>query len=322
MSALSISEALSTATQWIWTASCEVLNVPLATAWRRHVRNSLNDSSRRSGRTLLCKRDTLSALEHEEALDRDAVEEPERSYTASSPVPVFNTEVPDTDDEDNQLRTNLLHNEADALGKSSLSVLAAIIRYIQMKPSGHEIFNETVVRHYPTDESEFCEDGRKETLADTMLEVIECHFRGIEFREMNTGHAIDEHMKDPGFNVKAYIDKDTGFVFGGNEWNCGTWMDKMGSSDKARNRGIPATPRDGADVELQGLCLYVVEGLRDLSKDGKFKKDSRTDRSPWSSLPELTQAEGEHCPGSCEAQAWSIGCLLEAVVALDKYNKQ
>ncbi|KAK0420621.1 hypothetical protein QR680_014798 [Steinernema hermaphroditum] len=375
--------------------------------------------------------------------------------------------------------------------------LAAIIRYIQMKPNGHEILNETVVRHYPTDESEFCEDGRKETLAETMLEVIECHFRGIEFRERNAGHAIDEHMKDPGFNVKAYIDKDTGFVFGGNEWNCGTWMDKMGSSDKAGNRGIPATPRDGADVELQGLCLYVVEGLRDLLKDGKFKKDSVSDkngltwswetwaltlrknfethfyiseqdqspmvnrrkilkdtvgstakytdfqlrpnlaitlalvpdivdvekawsviettekvlmgplgiktldpsdwcyngyynndedsvvkktakgwnyhqgpewvwvaglflkakvevawrlkgqkpeiwknvvvsvmeqfgryltfikdRSPWSSLPELTQAEGEHCPGSCEAQAWSIGCLLEAVVALDKYNKQ
>lgn len=70
--------------------------------------------------------------------------------------------------------------------------------------------------------------------------------------------------------MSARIDRETGLVFGGNQWNAGTWMDKMGSSDKAGNRGLPATPRDGAAVELQGLALFVAENLDALSADGVF----------------------------------------------------
>lgn len=69
-----------------------------------------------------------------------------------------------------------------------------------------------------------------------MYEALQRHFSGFSFRERDAGPRIDEHMADRGFNVDARIDKESGLVFGGNEHNCGTWMDKMGSSERAGNR--------------------------------------------------------------------------------------
>lgn len=52
----------------------------------------------------------------------------------------------------------------------------------------------------------------------------------------------------------------------------------MGSSDRASNRGLPSSPRDGAAVELQGLALFVAERLDNLHSTGHFKFDALIDK--------------------------------------------
>lgn len=105
-------------------------------------------------------------------------------------------------------------------------------------------------------------------------EALNIHFQGLVFRERNAGRDIDEHMKDQGFNNQIGTNPNTGFVFGGNEANCGTWMDKMGSSEKAGNKGVPTTPRDGSAIEIVGLQYAGLRFLQKLAESQLLPYDS------------------------------------------------
>jgi len=131
-----------------------------------------------------------------------------------------------------------------------------------MAPDGDELLKSTVVKRFY--------NNSKVTVAAIIQEIMQSHASEIHFREKNAGKTIDAHMTDAGFNIDIRFDAETGLIFGGNQWNCGTWMDKMGESTNAGTIGVPATARDGAAVEIIGLLKSTTRWLVQLAGAGKF----------------------------------------------------
>ena len=153
--------------------------------------------------------------------------------------------------------------------------LYSISTYTYLVADGHEILSDRVSRLYPTHDSPTQSVGSHDQLLyDVIHEALLRHVQCLTFRERGAGYSLDCHMTDEGFNIQIGIDAKTGFVFGGNRWNCGTWMDKMGASEKASNRGHPATPRDGSAVELIGLSRAVFSWLIFMHQQGFYPYDS------------------------------------------------
>ncbi|RDA88725.1 hypothetical protein CP532_4041 [Ophiocordyceps camponoti-leonardi (nom. inval.)] len=154
--------------------------------------------------------------------------------------------------------------------------LQTIQDYVRLAPDGTALLKEKVRRRFlPYDDTWFPKDdaraySKESSIADVIQEALQRHATGIRFREANAGPQIDMQMKDEGFNQHVWVDWDTGIVFGGNQNNCGTWMDKMGESEKAGSKGVPGTPRDGAAVEITGLLYSALAWLSRLHEEGAY----------------------------------------------------
>ncbi|EGP86042.1 glycogen debranching enzyme [Zymoseptoria tritici IPO323] len=154
--------------------------------------------------------------------------------------------------------------------------------FVALAPKGSNFLQERVRRRFlPYKDDWFPHDDSRaysqtSSIEDVIQECLQRHASGMHFREYNAGSDLDSQMKSEGFNIDIEVDWNNGIIYGGNEWNCGTWMDKMGDSAKAGNKGHPGTSRDGAPVEITGLlfsCLHWVDGLKSA---GKFKYDGVT----------------------------------------------
>ncbi|KAL6304577.1 glycoside hydrolase family 13 protein [Sparassis latifolia] len=154
-------------------------------------------------------------------------------------------------------------------------MLQNIQDYVLSAPDGLALLSEPVKRRFPKDDTWVAWNdpmayAYSSTIAEIIQEILQRHADGISFREHNAGPNLDMQMKDEGFNIDIKVDWNTGLIVGGNQHNCGTWMDKMGESVKAGTKGVPGTPRDGAPVEITGLLKSTLRWLNQLSSAGIF----------------------------------------------------
>ena len=143
------------------------------------------------------------------------------------------------------------------------------------------------------EENEKLKDEKKlMSIEEIIYDILNNHLNDIKFTEWNAGKKIDSQMEEEGFEIEIKFNEKNGFIYGGNEHNCGTWMDKMGSSVKAKNKGIPATARNGADVEIISLLYYCLNKINDLIKENKISlnelklKDKTFTIEEWKNLIE------------------------------------
>ena len=148
--------------------------------------------------------------------------------------------------------------------------------YTRLVPNGLELLKQKVPRRFlPYDDTWFPHDdaraySKESTIEEIIQEILQRHASGLSFREYNAGPSLDMQMKPEGFQIDISVDWDTGIIFGGNQYNCGTWMDKMGESERAGNKGVPGTPRDGAAVEITGLVYSALKWLSELNQAGRY----------------------------------------------------
>ncbi|ETS87015.1 hypothetical protein PFICI_00843 [Pestalotiopsis fici W106-1] len=154
--------------------------------------------------------------------------------------------------------------------------LQTIQDYVRFAPNGIDFLKRKVKRRFlPYDDTWFPSDdpraySTESIIHDVIQEALQRHASGMKFREANAGPSIDAQMRDEGFNIEINVDWSNGIIFGGNQFNCGTWMDKMGESERANSKGIPGTPRDGAAIEITGLLYSTLRWVAKLASEDKY----------------------------------------------------
>ena len=119
---------------------------------------------------------------------------------------------------------------------------------------------------------------RKFTLEKIIHIIFQSHAKGIHFREWDYGSKNyfnnNSYIKKEGYNVDIELDPNTGFIYGGNYYNNGTWMNELGNSIKGKIKGIPATPRPGADIEIISLVYSCLDFVIEMGNKNYFKHKS------------------------------------------------
>ena len=119
---------------------------------------------------------------------------------------------------------------------------------------------------------------KKNSLENIIQMIFQSHAKGIHFREWdynnNKYFLNNSYQKKEGYNIDIELDPNTGFIYGGNYCNNGTWMNKLGNSIKGKNKGIPATPRPGADIEIIALIYSCLDFVVDMGNKNYYKYKS------------------------------------------------
>lgn len=205
-------------------------------------------------------------------------------------------------------------------------MLQNIQDYTKIVPDGIDLLKTKVPRRFlPYDDTWFPHDdpraySKESTIEDIVQEILQRHASGLSFREYNAGPSLDMQMKPEGFQIDVRVDWETGMVFGGSQDNCGTWMDKMGESEKAGSKGVPGTPRDGAAVEITGLAYSAISWVAALNNEGKYaysgvKTDQGKEMSfvDWAAKIKASFEECYYIP--TEAREDSSFCVNAKVVS-------
>ena len=121
-------------------------------------------------------------------------------------------------------------------------------------------------------------DIKTYSIEDIIHIIFQSHAKGIHFREwdysIKSYFNNNSYLKKEGYNIDIELDPNTGFIYGGNYYNNGTWMNKLGNGEKRKTRGIPVTPRPGADIEIISLLYSNLDFVVNMGNKNYFKYKS------------------------------------------------